>query len=706
MSNGDKNSNTVSNNRNVNGHVQDVSTPMHGHEPTSPNATSITHMSVPLLLSLPPDFASPITTTSTTASITTSTATTVSNMTSISTSTAATTTPIASSCVVSQKTIEVLGDWLLESVSVQPLLGSQEQRRKQSFKSNSLINKTMKQSQEERRKQALAEQAKKRYQFTNHARKLALFASGQPSDGSSSSEDDDSRDDNDDEDDEDEDQEDDDVDDDERHEKRKKNRLSKHLSVNKENNEQEESRILPQLKATTAHKRRLSFGSESETAAGRKTDNVDVLSPKKPRLQKKSGSKAHRKKKRERNPFKDQLMIPETMSDIPVDLDTNYYIVPLPVGHRCFVISADGKTTARLPSGQLLASPFESCLPAGSNQYRGNRRSDYCILDCVYSPITRTFWTFDIMCWRGHPVYDCETEFRFWWLRGKLAEIEELQGKWIANQIKERDTEAIKRKEKQARRTKKRQENAGHPKPSNVALEEVGEEGGEDAGSEDMDIEAGSRINGSTNLSGSGKFWPIVFTPLPYFNASINLIRLLAESMYQPSPSPPSIGSPCTAASALLSVPHNLSLSSRNTSASAAPFDLTSTSPISTQSHGSNGNQNESHQNGAIVPVSPLGTMALSGEIATAASLFPAHDITQKTRQGNTLAYERAAGLVFFNKKTMYVLGTTPLCGWVAMEQIGDVFFDEEGGVGPVPGTSAVEGREIEMEDALQRIRI
>ena len=62
--------------------------------------------------------------------------------------------------VVSHATVEALGDLLLESASVQPALTAHEQRRKQSYKSNALINKTMKQSQEERRKIALTEQAK------------------------------------------------------------------------------------------------------------------------------------------------------------------------------------------------------------------------------------------------------------------------------------------------------------------------------------------------------------------------------------------------------------------------------------------------------------------------------------------------------------------------------------------------------------------
>lgn len=33
--------------------------------------------------------------------------------------------------------------------------------------------------------------------------------------------------------------------------------------------------------------------------------------------------------------------------------------------------------------------------------------SDYTILDCIYSEVDRTYYILDVMCWRGHPVYDC-----------------------------------------------------------------------------------------------------------------------------------------------------------------------------------------------------------------------------------------------------------------------------------------------------------
>ncbi|KAF9582847.1 hypothetical protein BGW38_010684 [Lunasporangiospora selenospora] len=625
---------------------------------------------------------------------------------------------------ISMATVDALGD-LLESTTVMSVPAPQEQRRKDSYKSNALINKTLKQSQEERRRQALAEQTKKRYQFTSHARKLAQFASGQHSDESSASEDEDEEDDNEEEEEEEEsDNEQGGAPGEDHESKVPKTKKTKHKEKSSTKGKEEpdpiETILARRANHIKKHKRRLSSGEESETTSGTKRDNTfDALSPKKPRLQKYLPKVPKKKKKKDRNPFRDQLMIPEILADIPLDLDTNYYTVPLPIGHRCFVISADGKTTARLPSGQLLVAAFESCLPAGSSQYRGNRRSDYCILDCVYSSKTRTFWTLDIMCWRGHPVYECETEFRFWWLRGKLAEIESLQSKWMANQTKDWEHEQMKWRLKKQKQAKRRQEKAAAAAAAAAVatenatsllagMEIVGGEtekptlkiqrtlesrhgqlppGQDLEGDDDIDynetgmdgIDLGSSSGAAststtTNTASRGEdpktstnqFWPIVFTPLPYFNASIDLVRLLAEAMYN-----------------------------SESSSSALIDEAVLPGP---------GDHNQADTTTGITGT--LGTMALSGELATAASLFPAHDKAQKKRQEETLVYERAAGLVFFNKKTIYVLGMTPLCGWVSMEKIGDVFFCEEGGVGPVPGTRAVEGREVEMEDALERIRI
>jgi len=55
---------------------------------------------------------------------------------------------------------------------------------------------------------------------------------------------------------------------------------------------------------------------------------------------------------------------------------------------------------------------FESVLPAGANSYKGNKTTDYCILDCIYDQTKFTYYVLDLMCWKGHPIYDCDTEFR------------------------------------------------------------------------------------------------------------------------------------------------------------------------------------------------------------------------------------------------------------------------------------------------------
>ncbi|KAI8052540.1 hypothetical protein BDF22DRAFT_744130 [Syncephalis plumigaleata] len=99
------------------------------------------------------------------------------------------------------------------------------------------------------------------------------------------------------------------------------------------------------------------------------------------------------------------LMEGETMTLLPMDLEQEWYAVQCPVG--------------------TILGNFESILPAGSRAYRGNRSSDYCILDCIYVEQTFTYYILDLMCWKGHPFFNCETEFRSFWLQTQLAELEE-----------------------------------------------------------------------------------------------------------------------------------------------------------------------------------------------------------------------------------------------------------------------------------------
>ncbi|KAG7265341.1 hypothetical protein CRUP_014377 [Coryphaenoides rupestris] len=122
--------------------------------------------------------------------------------------------------------------------------------------------------------------------------------------------------------------------------------------------------------------------------------------------------------------YANQLMLSEWLVDVPAELDTEWLMVVCPVGKRSLIVASKtefrfywlqskvqeaegladitkrnpGSTAAYTKSGYCV-NRFPSLLP------------DYTILDCIYSEMDRTFYILDVMCWRGHPVYDCP--FRF-----------------------------------------------------------------------------------------------------------------------------------------------------------------------------------------------------------------------------------------------------------------------------------------------------
>ncbi|MGH0170492.1 UNVERIFIED_CONTAM: hypothetical protein FKN15_059001 [Acipenser sinensis] len=115
-----------------------------------------------------------------------------------------------------------------------------------------------------------------------------------------------------------------------------------------------------------------------------------------------------------------QLMLSEWLVDIPSDLATEWLMVVCPVGKRSLIVASKGSTAVYTKSGYCV-NRFPSLLPGG-NRRNSAMGKDYTILDCIFSEVDRTYYVLDVMCWRGHPVYDCQTEFRFYWLQSKVQE--------------------------------------------------------------------------------------------------------------------------------------------------------------------------------------------------------------------------------------------------------------------------------------------
>ncbi|CAH1253020.1 SNUPN [Branchiostoma lanceolatum] len=112
-------------------------------------------------------------------------------------------------------------------------------------------------------------------------------------------------------------------------------------------------------------------------------------------------------------------MLSEWLVDIPGDLEEEWLMVACPVGRRNLVVAAKGTTKAYTKGGYCV-NCFPSALPGGRKGAYSSK--EYTILDTIFCEASRTFYVLDVMCWKGHPVYDSETDFRFYWLQTKLQE--------------------------------------------------------------------------------------------------------------------------------------------------------------------------------------------------------------------------------------------------------------------------------------------
>ncbi|XP_064620586.1 snurportin-1-like [Lineus longissimus] len=121
--------------------------------------------------------------------------------------------------------------------------------------------------------------------------------------------------------------------------------------------------------------------------------------------------------------YQNQLMLSEWLMEVPEDLPEEWLMVPCPIGRRSLIVCSGG-TTYHYTKGGYCMNKFPSLLPGGSRKGKAGRECT--ILDCLYSEIDRTYYILDVMCWNGLPVYDSETEFRFYWIHTKCQEVPDI----------------------------------------------------------------------------------------------------------------------------------------------------------------------------------------------------------------------------------------------------------------------------------------
>ncbi|XP_034243805.1 snurportin-1 [Thrips palmi] len=119
--------------------------------------------------------------------------------------------------------------------------------------------------------------------------------------------------------------------------------------------------------------------------------------------------------------FRHELMLSEWLVDVPTDLEENWLLKPCPKGQRMMVVATQGTTKAYTKSGYVVAT-FSSGLPGG---HRASRQG-ITILDCIWDFDNRTYYVLDVLAWNNIELLDCETEFRFYWLKTKLDECPEV----------------------------------------------------------------------------------------------------------------------------------------------------------------------------------------------------------------------------------------------------------------------------------------
>lgn len=130
--------------------------------------------------------------------------------------------------------------------------------------------------------------------------------------------------------------------------------------------------------------------------------------------------------------YRNQIMCSEWMLEVPSKFENDWLMKICPIGKRSLIVASNGETKVYSRKNGQRINSFCSLLPGGSRKFL-HKTGNFTILDCVYCIKQKIFYILDVMCWNGYPVYDCVSEFRFFWLKDKLMEVPGLDVKSALN---------------------------------------------------------------------------------------------------------------------------------------------------------------------------------------------------------------------------------------------------------------------------------
>lgn len=136
------------------------------------------------------------------------------------------------------------------------------------------------------------------------------------------------------------------------------------------------------------------------------------------------------KKRYERSKhYANQFMLSEWLTELPWDILDKWIIVACPQGKRTLVVARKNTTKAFNRRGNRVGK-FQSLLPGGNSD---EHHSHCTILDCIWVEKEKTYVVLDVLAWSNQSLLNCDSEFRFFWLKSKFEEIADLKKGGVRN---------------------------------------------------------------------------------------------------------------------------------------------------------------------------------------------------------------------------------------------------------------------------------